>query len=83
MDQGTLEWNDNTSPLSQLVRDDKLADIDATWSQCSLTTITTRPQILLKWPPSKRDIINSILTMTHPLDDESVFQTETGFEQDS
>ena len=28
MDRGTVVWNDNISPLSQPVRDDKLADIE-------------------------------------------------------
>ena len=26
MDRGSIEWNDNTSPLSQPVRGDKLSD---------------------------------------------------------
>ena len=43
MDRGTIEWNDNTSPLSQPVRDDTLSDFSpVAWklSPCDMESMS-------------------------------------------
>lgn len=88
--QGTVEWNNNISPPTQPVRDDKLSDFSPdAWK---LSPRDMESMFIDYYHDKAADTVevaafqarhNQFNAMTDPLNDEFAFQHETDFEQNS